>query len=1179
VGNTVTPLQDFHGTLPVKVVVSDGDLSSAVFTLNATVTAVNDAPRIERQVNFPVVAEDESFTPVVGDLVVTDVDLPLQPLTLAVQDDPASYTHVGNVVTPLRDATGELRVQVIVSDGTASSAVFPYEATLTPVNDAPLITAQAGPLTVAEEGSLTLDRSSVEFSDPDNTAAELTFTVLADPTRYTLTGNTVTPLEDFNGSLPVQVRLDDGALESNPYTLSVTVTPVNDKPRLTAHAVLAIDEDVPLTLTVADLTVVDPDVGDAFTIAVSGGGAGYDYTRSGDTITPKPDFWGTLHVPVTVSDDGAPSLTSDELLVEVTVRKVNKLPVVAADAYSTAGNTELAVTVVTQGVLANDKDRESSLVVGAFDALSAKGGNVLMNADGTFSFRPKAGFTGEDTFTYKARESGNTDATRDVSGTVTVTVVGPVIWYVNSASTSTATPDGRSHAPFKNLTDAGPASAPVLATEPGSIVFVYRGTGTSYGGIVLDPKQQLRGEATGLTQSPNVSIPANPAVVTHIGGTVTVASGGSVSNVNVSSSGDGVVGTGLATVTLVNVPVVAAGEGVRLAGTSAGAATLDNVSVTSNGGRALAVSGFTSLSIPDRSVNLLAMGGAALDLSSIGTVDATVRELRSTNSTQQGLRLVSVGSPAPVVPSRITVQLPVVVSSTQGANVGAQDGVLVQGFTGTLTMPKLDVSGGRRGLVVDGLPAGSSVTVAQPVAITGTSTDGAVVKNSAGTLTLPRLDVTGGQRGLVMENVTGTFALGTSTAVAPASGTLKNTSLAGVVLTNVGGLTLRGLAVQDVAGDGLRVTDGTSVTGLTLSDSTFTRTGTSSEHAALNFGRGGGVTRTAQLGGTVLVKNVNVSTSGGGGLFLESGAGTLSLTLDNLQVSGVAAGSGVFVRADATNRLPSDAARPQLTLLVSNSRIEGLPSGGNGLDVGTEGGPASLTVTLVDSTITNPAIQGNNAVRLAADGVGATFTAFLRRNYLANTLGHVVQLHAGDDKVDVRATLDANRIFGDAYLPGGSPSRSLGNGVRILMDPDVVTGTMNARVLLTNNEIKMLGLAGIEANVRQSPPSSVTSRLDLVATDNNVGSAGTHGLFLRAADSGSTLCAHVSGNPAQGNQYGAQLAQVGGASFLIQGLAPGPATPPAVQTYIANANPALSPYPSAVAETTFAGAPSACLLP
>ena len=85
-----------------------------------------------------------------------------------------------------------------------------------------------------------------------------------------------------------------------------------------------------------------------------------------------------------------------------------------------------------RGVLANDTDPDGNpLTVSAVNGVpgnvgnptaTAQGGTVTLNADGTFTYTPLAGFSGVDTFTYTANDgAGGTD-----TATVSITVTGNV---------------------------------------------------------------------------------------------------------------------------------------------------------------------------------------------------------------------------------------------------------------------------------------------------------------------------------------------------------------------------------------------------------------------------------------------------------------------------------------------------------------------------------------------------------------------------------------------------------------------------------------------------------------------------------------------------------------------------------------------------------------------------------
>lgn len=70
------------------------------------------------------------------------------------------------------------------------------------------------------------------------------------------------------------------------------------------------------------------------------------------------------------------------------------------------------------GVLSNDVDPESgALMVTSFDAVSARGGDVAVDAQGTVVYMPPAGFFGVDTFEYTA-----SDGTAETSAHVTLYV-------------------------------------------------------------------------------------------------------------------------------------------------------------------------------------------------------------------------------------------------------------------------------------------------------------------------------------------------------------------------------------------------------------------------------------------------------------------------------------------------------------------------------------------------------------------------------------------------------------------------------------------------------------------------------------------------------------------------------------------------------------------------------------
>ena len=187
-------------------------------------------------------------------------------------------------------------------DGVANSNIFTVNINVGSVNDPPVITGQAVALSINEDQSVVLALNQLNVTDPDNPPGDLSLHVQSGP-NYTFSGLTVTPSLNFNGSLQVNVVVNDGELNSAPFKMLVTVNPVNDPPVIVGQNPVTTTEDVPITLSLADLVVEDPDADDpypaAFTMQAS---PGTNYTLNGLTVTPALDFTGTLSVPVVVND-------------------------------------------------------------------------------------------------------------------------------------------------------------------------------------------------------------------------------------------------------------------------------------------------------------------------------------------------------------------------------------------------------------------------------------------------------------------------------------------------------------------------------------------------------------------------------------------------------------------------------------------------------------------------------------------------------------------------------------------------------------------------------------------------------------------------------------------------------------------------------------------------------------
>ena len=177
----------------------------------------------------------------------------------------------------------------------------------------------------------------------------------------------------------------------------------------------------------------------------------------------------TVTTTVTISNTAGPDATGvsfNETLngmtqVNQTGDDINVSPLAFNETYSTFGNTPLEVGVTASGVPAVrvtnaatdsvlDNDVEFFSDAGQFiisqingvaftpgAAVNLASGVLTMNANGTFSFAPSAGFTGTQTFTYTLRDAGLDDVASNAddltgTGTVTIDVNAPKVWYVDN---------------------------------------------------------------------------------------------------------------------------------------------------------------------------------------------------------------------------------------------------------------------------------------------------------------------------------------------------------------------------------------------------------------------------------------------------------------------------------------------------------------------------------------------------------------------------------------------------------------------------------------------------------------------------------------------------------------------------------------------------------------------------
>jgi gliding motility-associated-like protein len=187
-------------------------------------------------------------------------------------------------------------------------------------------------LRTVENQSIRIELNDLFVEDKDDWFYPLGFTLhIHDGVNYSVNGNVVTPKASFYGNLTVPVSVNDGEDESDIYNLLIQVEGSNDAPVITGQQPVIINEDGNFTIELTHLNVSDPDNNYPadFTMTIS---QGNNYSLNGKTITPSPNYNGSIIVPVTVSDG---EKTSNNFNFQITIKPINDAPKISLEGNDT----------------------------------------------------------------------------------------------------------------------------------------------------------------------------------------------------------------------------------------------------------------------------------------------------------------------------------------------------------------------------------------------------------------------------------------------------------------------------------------------------------------------------------------------------------------------------------------------------------------------------------------------------------------------------------------------------------------------------------------------------------------------------------------------------------------------------------------------------------------------------
>lgn len=265
-----------------------------------------------------------------------------------------------------------------------------------------LLSANATPVANNISDSTDEDNAvEIQLDADDDDGDSLTYAIASNPSNGSLGSInndkvTYTPSQDFNGTDTFTYKVNDGTVDSNIATVTVTVNAVNDAP-ITKDVSGQMDENRSSRTAEIALDITDVDE-DNLTVSLvtepSNGQASIASTNEGFVLIYDPNQdWNGVESFTYKANDG--TVDSNTSTITITVNSVSDNP------YT----EDIAVE------LFRNNSREITLVGGDADGDSVTFSIVQFPASGSLSldnniavYRPNFNFIGTDSFTYKASD-------------------------------------------------------------------------------------------------------------------------------------------------------------------------------------------------------------------------------------------------------------------------------------------------------------------------------------------------------------------------------------------------------------------------------------------------------------------------------------------------------------------------------------------------------------------------------------------------------------------------------------------------------------------------------------------------------------------------------------------------------------------------------------------------------
>jgi VCBS repeat-containing protein len=408
----------------------DGSLVSAAATVTIAVNSVATAP----------VAAADNYTVVIGGALTVaspgvlsnDLDAGGNPLTsilVTTTSHGALMLHADGSFTYVHDGSAfpTDSFSYRANNGQTDSSIVTVTITVAASNPPP--TAAGDSYAVARGASLSVAAPGVLGNDTAGADhAALSAVPVTPPAHGTLVLNPDGSFVYQNDGTAATAdtftyKATDGHADSSPATAAIAITATNQAPSAVDDAYSVVQGG---TLTIVPPGVLandsDPDHSPLSARPINVPAHGSLTFHADGSLTYHHDGSASTSDSFTyVANDG--QADSAPAVVRITITPSNHAPLAVNDAYATGQGQPL--TNAAPGVLGNDSDPDHDTLHAILVAQPLHG-TVVLDPSGAFAYTPAAGFSGSDSFTYKANDGTADSNTASVTITVAVALSRPV---------------------------------------------------------------------------------------------------------------------------------------------------------------------------------------------------------------------------------------------------------------------------------------------------------------------------------------------------------------------------------------------------------------------------------------------------------------------------------------------------------------------------------------------------------------------------------------------------------------------------------------------------------------------------------------------------------------------------------------------------------------------------------